>query len=151
MIKSSSITFVTILLIFFVYITGCASITPTQSTGGITGQSSPQIFQSSSCFKFIDVKSTELTGIPGFSVYVIEGNVTNTCMKNFENICIHATFYDNDNFVVATEGYFIPQIQHGTTVKILFNNNYQAGTGTNKPTRHQLEVSQLESRNMADC
>ena len=147
------ITFLTILLIFSALIAGCASTTSGQSTSGIIGQSTtpPQIPDSSSCFKFSNLTSTEFKGLPGQSLYTVQGYVTNICMKNFDGVCIRATFYDADNMVVESKGNFIQPIQHGTTVRIGFNSLYEEGAGKNKATRYQLEAYQLEPKRWMDC
>jgi hypothetical protein len=148
------VAFITFLVILFVIIVGCTSMTTGQPPSENTVQPSsisPQMQSSSSCFQFSNVKSTELSTLTGDLVYVLEGDVTNTCMKNIEKVCVQATFYDNANFEVASKKYFVPQLQHGTSVKFIFNNAYSAGTGTNKATRHQLEAYELASSRYPQC
>jgi len=72
-------------------------------------------------------------------------------MKNFERVCVRATFYDSDNMVVTSASKLFPQIQHGTTVWFGFNNLYEVGAGKNKATRHELVAYQLESKSVMDC
>ena len=72
-------------------------------------------------------------------------------MKNFERVCVRATFYDSDNMVVTSASKLFPQIQHGTTVWFGFNNLYEAGAGKNKATRHELVAYQLESKSVMNC
>jgi len=129
------------LFVLSVCITGCTSTSSGQSIGGIS---------SSSCFNFSDVTSNQMN-YPGTSLYTVRGNVTNTCMKNFGSICVHATFYDSDNMVVGSKGYLIHQMQHGTTVWFGVDNLYEPGAGTNKATSYKLEAYELGSENSAQC
>jgi hypothetical protein len=143
--KLFPIIFMTFLLILSVCIVGCTSTTSGQSTA------LPQIPDSSSCFKFSNFTSSEFKGVPGQSLYVVKGLVTNNCMKNFDGVCVRATFYDADNMVVESKNNFIQPLQHGTTVSIGFNSLYEQGGGKNKATRYQLEAYQLEPKRWMEC
>jgi hypothetical protein len=142
--KLFPIIFMTFLLILSVCIVGCTST---------SGQSiaPPQIPGSSSCFKFSNFSSNELKGLPTQSLYVVQGYVTNTCMTNFDGVCVRATFYDSDNMVVESKNNFIQPLQHGTTVRVGFNSLYEQGGGKNKATRYQLEAYQLEPKRWMEC
>jgi hypothetical protein len=145
--------FLTIMLVLSSFIVGCTSTSSGQATTGIIGQSTipPQISDSSSCFKFSNLTTSEFKGVPGQSLYVVKGLVTNICMKNFDGVCVRATFYDVDNMVVESKNNFIQPLQHGTTVSIGFNSLYEQGAGKNKATRYQLEAYQLEPKRWMEC
>lgn len=127
-------------------VSGCTSTTSGQAKTGIIGQSTtpPQISDSSSCFKFSNLTTYDYYGIRGQSLYTVEGLLTNICMKNFDGVCIRATFYDKDNMVVESKKKFIHPLQHGTTGSFFLQSFYLNGSTVNKATRYQLEAYQLE-------
>jgi hypothetical protein len=135
------------LIILLVCIVGCTSTISGQSDSTIL----PQIPDTSSCFKFSNFTSSEFKGVPGQSVYVVKGLMTNNCMKNFDGVCVRATFYDADNMVVESKNNFIQPLQHGTTVSVGFNSLYEQGGGKNKATRYELKAYQLEPKRWMEC
>ena len=136
-------TFVIIILFALMAITGCVALKiPNQevepSTGSFYTSEKPQ-YQDSSCFQFSNIESKILLpDKPQFRIYRVTANVKNTCMENFDHVCIQAIFYDKDNMIVITKNYEIAPFQHGLTKGVAFN--IGPGTGLNDPVRQEFTV-----------
>ena len=141
--KAISAMLIVAMLFSLMVLTGCVAQQPQYQ------QVEPNIFSSgtsqkpqyieSSCFQFSDIQSkTYYPEIPSARMYRVTANMKNTCMENFDHVCIKAIFYDSDNMVVETKMYEIAPFQHGITKAIGFN--IGPGTGMNDPVRQEFKA-----------
>ena len=133
--------FLLILLVWSLLTVGCvkeqSKYQPTDFSSQITNQES--IFTESPCFQFSNVESKIwFADIPDARSYTITGNIQNTCMENFNYVCIKATFYDSDNMVVGTRMTEVSPLQHGTSKD--FKAGLHWGQGMNQPNHHDLKT-----------
>lgn len=126
-----------VMLLTLTSLTGCTSQQPPNTYSSNTFQK-PQ-YTESSCFQFSNIESkTLLPETPNQAIYRVTANVKNTCMENFDHVCIKVTYYDSDNMVVTTKMDEIAPFQHGLTKGVAFN--LGPGTGLNQPVRQQFNA-----------
>ena len=136
-------TLIVAMLFSLMALTGCVAQQPQYqqvepNTFSSDTSQKPQYIESS-CFQFSNIESkTYYPEIPSARMYRVTANVKNTCMENFDHVCIKSTFYDSDNMVVETKSYEIAPFQHGITIGVGFN--ILPRTGMNDPVRQQFNA-----------
>jgi hypothetical protein len=135
--KSIYTIVIVMILLFLITLAGCVSRQSPNTYSSDTFQK-PQ-YTESSCFQFSNIEAKTLyPEHPSLSVYQVTANVKNTCMENFDHVCIKLTYYDSDNMVVTTKMYEIAPFQHGLTKGVNFI--LGPGTGLNQPVRQQFNA-----------
>lgn len=129
--------FIAVMLITHIAFTGCASQQSLKTISSDTSLKKTHLMESS-CFQFSDIEFKTLNpDVPQFSAYMISAKAKNTCMENFDEVCIIATYYDSDNMVVATKTNMAP-FQHGITRQVGFT--LPASSSMNIPVRQELKA-----------
>ena len=132
-------TLILVMLLTLTTLTGCASQQSSNTYSSDSSLKKPQ-YTESSCFQFSDIEFKTINpDVPQFSAYTISAKVKNTCMENFDHVCIIGTYYDSDNMIVATKMSELTNFQHGITRQVGFT--LIASSNLNVPVRQQLKAN----------